>query len=140
MRLYNLSMSHPRSCCHAQSLTRVFIEDRQHLITKAIAELVVNEVDTPDVPGILWPKPDDGAIPMIWALPLFMTMGQLQPFFSPQAFYLFAIYRPAFNAQEMGNLAIPIAAILFGQPDHRQAQGFIVIVFFDFRVALRTAC
>ena len=77
---------------------------------------------------------------MIQSFSLFMTMGQLQPFFPPQSFYLFVINRPAFNAKEMGNLTISIPAILFGQPDHRQTQFLVIIMFSDVGIALRTTC
>ncbi len=39
-------MSHSWLCSHTQSLSGVFIYDRQHLVAAAIAQLVMNEVDT----------------------------------------------------------------------------------------------
>ncbi|MEQ9488519.1 MAG: hypothetical protein RIM72_05940 [Alphaproteobacteria bacterium] len=65
---------------------------------------------------------------MIQPFPFLMTVWQLQSFFPPQAFDLLVIDHPAFDPKELGNLAIAIPAILFGQSDHRQTQ-FLVIFF-----------
>ena len=35
---------------------------------------------------------------------------------------------PALYTKEMGDLAITIPAILFGQPDHRQTQLFVIML------------
>lgn len=49
----------------AERLACVFVELGQHLVRLAIAQLVVNKVDRPDVVRILWPLPDHRGIMMI---------------------------------------------------------------------------
>ena len=51
--------------------------------------VVANKVDAPAVPRIPRSKPDQGAVLMIQPFPFLMAMGQLQFFFSPQAFDFF---------------------------------------------------
>lgn len=86
----------------------------------------MNEVHAPDVIGILRPEPDDGTVFVIEPFTPLVTMGQLQTFFPPKAFHLLVIHSPAFDTQHLGNLAIPISAILLGQSDQSQAQVFII--------------
>ena len=72
--------SHWRSFLCAQRLTGVFIHD---FVTAPIAELIVNEVDGPDMVGVCGPQPYDRAVLMIKPPPLLMPVGQLQAFFAP---------------------------------------------------------
>ena len=72
---------------------------------------------------------------MIKPFPLFMTMGQLQTLFSPQAFNLLMVNLPALNTKEVGDLALTVTAILLGQSNHRQTE-FFVVMFFEGEVAL----
>ncbi len=79
----NIVRSHLRSYRYAQRLTGVFIQNRQHFVTAPIAELIVNEVDGPDMVGVCGPQPYDRAVLMIKPPPLLMPVGQLQAFFAP---------------------------------------------------------
>ena len=74
----------------------------------------MNEVNRPDMVGILRPEADDRAIFVIKPLPLLVTVWKLQSFFTPDALYFLVIDLPAFNAKKFCNLAIPISTILFG--------------------------
>ena len=49
--------------------------------------------------------------------PALVPMRQLQAFFTPDSLDLLVIDGPAFDAQELADLAVAVAAILFGQPD-----------------------
>ena len=73
----NIVRSHLRSYSYAQRLTGVFIQNRQHFVTAPIAELIVNEVDGPDMVGVCGPQPYDRAVLMIKPPPLLMPVGQL---------------------------------------------------------------
>jgi len=111
-------MPHSRFCDHTQSLSGVFINDRQHLITATIAQLVMNKVYAPDVTGILGAQSDDRTVFVIQPFPFLMAMRQLQTLFPPQPFNLLVINHPAFHAKQLSNLAITISTILLGQSDH----------------------
>lgn len=54
-------------------------------------------------------------------------LEQLQSFLTPQALDLFVIDCPAFNTEQLSDLAIAIAAILFGQSDHRHPRAVITL-------------
>ena len=97
----------------------------------------MNEVDTPDVVGILGTQANDRAVLVVKPFPLLMTLRQLQTFFAPQSLDLLVIDRPAFDTQQRRYLAITIAAILLGETDQCQPQ--IIIVLGDRPVLLCTA-
>jgi len=50
----------------------------------------------------------------------FVPMRQLQAFFTPDPLNLLVIDGKAFRPQKFADLAITVAAILFGQPDQSQ--------------------
>ena len=68
---------------HAERLTGVFIKHCEHFVRPPTAELVMHEVNCPDVAGMRWPQPDDRTICMIEPPSLLMPMRQLQTFFAP---------------------------------------------------------
>ena len=107
-------ITHSRLNRNTKGFASVFIEPRQHFVGPAIAELVVNEVDAPDVIWIFWPEADDRAIFVIQPLLLFMALRLLQAFFTPLPFNLLVIDLPAFDTKQLSNLPIAIAAILLG--------------------------
>ena len=49
----NLGMSHLGGDCNVESLTRIFIENSEHLVTPAAAQLVMHEINAPDVVRML---------------------------------------------------------------------------------------
>jgi len=67
-----------------------------------------------------------------------MTLRYLETLFPPQPFYLLVIYLLAFNAEQLGNLPIAIAAILLCQSD--QSQPKAVIIFRGCLIALCGPC
>ena len=68
-----------------------------------------------------------------------MAFWSLQAFFAPQAFDLLVIDLPAFDPQECSDLAIAIAAVLFGQANEGKSQGILIVVLSPGCIALRTA-
>ena len=68
--------------------------------------------------GIMRPEPDDGAVLVIEAFTLLMALRKLQALFTPETLNLLVIDGPAFNPQQLGNLAIAISTALLGQTDH----------------------
>ena len=58
----------------------------------------MNEVDAPDMIGILGAQANDRAVLVVEPLSLLMTLRQLQAFFAPQSLDLLVIDPPAFRA------------------------------------------
>jgi len=75
----------------------------------------MNEVDAPNVIGILRPQADDGSVFVIEAFAFLVMLRQLQTFFSPQSLHLLVIDLPAFNTQEFSDLSIAVTPILLDQ-------------------------
>ncbi len=123
---------------HAQRFACVLIEHGQHLIGPPRAQLVMHEFHAPDMFAVLRAQPDDGAVFVVEAFALLMALRELQAFFPPEPLDLLVIDHPAFKPEQLGDLAIAITAILFGEPDHGQAQRFIIVRLAGF-VLLRGA-
>ena len=64
---------------------------------------------------------------MIKPLLLFMALRQLQAFLAPQALHFLVIDFPALNAEKCSNLAVTVAAIVFGQSDQSQPKAIIIL-------------
>lgn len=58
---------------------------------------------------------------MVEPLAALVPVRQLQAFLTPDARDFLVIDRPALGPQKFADLAIPIATILFGQPDQGEA-------------------
>lgn len=57
--LQNVFGMHSGSDYHRERLAGVFVQDCQHFVASAIAELVVTKVHAPDVIWMLGPEPDN---------------------------------------------------------------------------------
>ena len=95
----------------------VFVQYGEHFILSAVTEPVMNEVDAPDVIGILRPQADNRTVFVIEPFALFVTLRQLQTFLTPYPLNPLVIDVPALDLQQLCNLAITIPAILLGQSD-----------------------
>lgn len=87
----------------------------------------MDEINGPDVVGILWSETDYGTVFVVKTLALLVPLGKLQAFLTPDALHLLVIDLPAFNVKQFSNLAISVATILFGKTDQRQTQFFVTI-------------
>ena len=125
--IQHLGMAHLGSDGDAKRLAGVFIDNRQDLVTAAAAQLVVDEVNAPDMVRILRSQPNDGAVLVVKPPPPLVAMRQLQALFPLQALDLLVIDRPALDTKKLGDLAVTVAAILLGQPDWGQAQCVIIL-------------
>ena len=107
-------------------LAGVFIHHCQHFIGPAIAELVMDEVNRPNMIWIFWAQADHRCIFVVKPLAIFVAGGQLQPFLAPKPFNLLVIKVPALCTQKLGNHSIAVSAILLGKPDQIQPERIIV--------------
>ena len=65
--------------------------------------------------AVLGPEPDAGAVVQPEATTLWLPGGNLQPLASPDPLDPLVVDEPAGPAQQLGDLAVAIAAILAGQ-------------------------
>lgn len=61
----NVFCAHPRRDDHCQCLTVEIIQHSEHLVAPIIAELVVSEVNRPDVVWMCGPEPDNRTVLVI---------------------------------------------------------------------------
>ena len=125
-RLKHIVSPHPGENRHSQRLPRVLVQDGQHLVAPTVVELVVHEVDGPDVIGMGRAQPDDRAVLVIEPSALSVPLRQLKALFAPDPLNLLVVHLPAFDMQQLGNLAIAVAPILLRQPDQRQPQSIVI--------------
>ena len=57
---------------------------------------------------------------------LSVPLRQLKALFAPDPLNLLVVHHPAFDMQQLGNLAIAVAPILLRQPDQRQPQSIVI--------------
>ena len=80
----------------------------------------MDKINAPDVVGMSRPQPDDGAVLVIEPFAPLVALRQLKAFFTPKALHFLVVHMPAFDLQQMRDLAVAIAPILLGQPDQSQ--------------------
>ena len=98
-------MAHLGDNTDTESLARVFIEDGEHLVTPPTAQLVVDEVDAPDVVLVLRPQADDGAVFVVEAFTSLMVNAPV-----PEAVTVIAPVAavPAVNAESVSAEALVV--------------------------------
>ncbi len=100
---------------------------------------VLDEVVRPDVVGILRPQADARPVRKTQLPALGLFRGDLQPLASPAPLDPLVIDRSAcLTAQQLGDLAIAVAAILPGELDDVGGQPFLIVAA-SWDLALRRA-
>jgi len=110
-----------------QALMGELVDDVEHADPAAIVGAVLDEVVGPDVIAVLGPEADAGAVVEPEAAPLRLSGGDLQPRASPDPLDPLVIDEPPGPAQQLGDLAIAVAAILPGQLDEIGGQPLFVV-------------
>lgn len=119
-------LPHPDAHHDCECLTGELIQHREHLVAAAIAELVVYEVDGPDMVRMRGPQADDRAVLVIEPLTLLVALRKLQPFLAPEPLDLLVIDPPALDVEQLGDLAVAISFVLLRQPDYRQPERIVI--------------
>jgi len=88
---------------------------------------ILDEVIGPDVIALLRPQPDARPVGQPEPAALGLFMGHLQPLASPDTLDPLVIDCPARLAQQSGDLAIAIAAVLPGKLDNVGGKTFLVL-------------
>jgi hypothetical protein len=98
-----------------QALVGELVDDVEHAYPAPVVGAVLDKVVGPDVIAVLGPEPHTGAVVEPQAAALQLPCRNLQPLASPDPLHPLVIDEPASPAQQFGDLAIAIAAILPGQ-------------------------
>src|SRR5438067_8411677 len=88
---------------------------------------LLEEVVGPDVVAALGSQPDAGSVIQPQACALGLPGGDLQPLASPDPFDPLVVDQPAGPPQQLGDLAIAVAAILPGQLDDVGGQPLFIL-------------
>ena len=128
----------PAGDADGQALVGELVDDVEHADFASIMGAILDEVVGPDVIAALGPQPDARSVIQPETAALRLLGGDLQPLASPDPLDPLVVDQPAGPAQQLGDLAIAVAAILPGQLDDVGRQPlFIVTALRD--LALRRA-
>ena len=103
------------------------VDDVEHAELAPIMGTLLDEIVGPDVIGALCSEPDARSVIHPQASALRLPGGDLQPLASPDPLDPLVVNQPAGPAQQLGDLAIAIAAILPGQLDDVVRQPILIV-------------
>jgi hypothetical protein len=103
------------------------INDVEHTEPAAIVGTIFDEVVGPDVIAVFRPQPDARSVRQPEPAALGLLMGDLQPLALPDTLDPLVVDCPASLAQQRGDLAIAIAAVLPGKLDNIGRKTFLVV-------------
>ena len=112
---------------HRQALASELVDDAQHPERFSVVSAVCDEVVGPDMVGMLRPKPDAGVLIAPESPTPGLLVRNLQPLASPDPLDPLVVDQPAGPAQQLGDLAIAVAAILPGQVDGVGRQPLFIV-------------
>jgi hypothetical protein len=110
-----------------QAFVGELVEHVEDSILASIVGSVLEEVVGPDVIAVLRPQSDARSVRQPKPAPLGLLKGDLQPLASPDALDPLVVNRPASPAQQFGNLAIAVAAVLPGKLDNVGRETLLVV-------------
>jgi hypothetical protein len=102
---------------NGQALVRELVDDVEQAKFASVMGALLEEVIRPDVIGALGPQPDAGSVIQPQPGALGLSARDLQPLAPPDPLDPLVVDQPAGLAQQLGNLAIAVAAILPDQLD-----------------------
>ena len=100
-----------------QAFMGKLVEHVEHPIPASIMGAVLDKVVRPDVIAVLRPQPDARSVRQPEPAALGLLLGDLEPLASPDTLDPLVVDEPASLAQQPGDLAIAIAAVLPGKLD-----------------------
>jgi hypothetical protein len=107
----------PAGHTNGQAFMGELVDNVEHADPAPVVGAVLDEVVGPDMIAVLGSEPDAGAVSQPEATTLRLPGGNLQPLASPDPLDPLDVEEPSGPAQQLGDLAIAIAAILAGQLD-----------------------
>src|SRR5204863_8175239 len=112
---------------NGQALVGELVDNVEHAELTSIMGALLDEVIGPDVVAALGSQPDAGSVIQPQACALGLPGGDLQPLASPDPLDPLVVDQPAGPPQQLGDLAIAVAAILPGQLDDVGCQPLFIL-------------
>ena len=103
------------------------VEHVEHPILASVMGAVLDEVVGPDMITVLWPQPNARSVGQPEPAALGLLMGDLQPLALPNTLDPLVVDCPARLAQQFGDLAIAIAAVLPSKLDNIGGETLVVL-------------
>jgi len=110
-----------------QAFMGELVEHVEHPILASIVGAVLDKVVGPDMIAVLRPQPNARSVGQPEPAALGLLMGNLQPLTLPDTLDPLVVDDPARLAQELGDLAIAIAAVLPGKLDNIGGETLLVV-------------
>jgi hypothetical protein len=110
-----------------QAFMAELVEHVEHPIPTSVMGAVLDKVVGPDMIAVLRPQADARSVGQPEPAALGVLMGDLQPLALPDPLDPLVVDCPARLAQELGDLAIAIAAILPGELDNIGGETLLVV-------------
>jgi hypothetical protein len=103
------------------------VEHVEHPVLATIVGAILDEVIGPDMIALLRPQPDARSVGQPEPAALGLLMGDLQPLALPNTLDPLVVNCPARLAQQFGDLAVAIAAVLPGKLDNIGGETLLVL-------------
>src|SRR3712207_6109165 len=104
------------------------VDDVEHAVLPSVMGTIQGKVVGPDVVGAFGPQPDAGSVRQPEPATLGLLFGDLQPLASPDPLHPLVVHHPAGGrAQQLGHLAVAVAAILARELDDVGRELFLVV-------------
>jgi len=110
-----------------QAFVGKLVNDIEHAISASIVGAVLDKVVGPDMIAVLRPQPNARSVGQPEPAALGLLVGNLQPLTLPDTLDPLVVDDPARLAQELGDLAIAIAAVLPGKLDNIGGETLLVV-------------
>ena len=110
-----------------QAFMGELVDHVEHPIPASIMGAVLDEVVGPDMIAVLRPQPNARSVRQPEPAAFGLLMGDLQPLASPDPLDPLVVDYPARLAQQLGDLAIAVAAVLPGKLDDIGGQPLLVV-------------
>src|SRR6476660_8948546 len=110
-----------------QAFVGKLVNDIEHPISASIVGAVLDKIVGPDVITVLRPQPDARSVGQPEPASFGLFIGDLQPLAPPDALDPLVVDYPARLAQQFGDLAIAIAAVLPGKLDNIGSETLLVL-------------
>ena len=111
-----------------QALVRELVDDVEHAVLPSVVGAVLDEVVGPDVVRALGPQPDAGPVRQPEPAALGLLLGDLQPLAAPDPLHPLVVDHPARRGpQQLGDLAVAVAAVLARELDDVGGEPFLVV-------------
>jgi hypothetical protein len=110
-----------------QAFMAEFVEHVEHAIPASIVGAVLDKVVGPDMIAVLRPEPNARSVGQPEPAALGLLRGNLQPLTLPDTLDPLVVDYPARLAQELGDLAVAIAAVVPGKLDNIGGETLLVV-------------